>query len=194
MYAAGLTVREIAEHCHAPRSTVQRHLQVREGMEPGTRATHEEAYALRPQNGTDELWLKHLQATREFIEATGRQPQTQSHRLEQTLHRWLTQQRKARREGALTPSQVQALDWLGNWKTPPRQKTLDEQWQARLRELVSFVEGTGRLPRYRKYSTNLEHTLGVWLHAQTQRHAEGRLIPWREEQLNQAVAGWHSRE
>lgn len=48
MYGAGLTVREIAERVGHARSTVHRHLQVREFYIPGLRATHEEALAKRP--------------------------------------------------------------------------------------------------------------------------------------------------
>lgn len=48
MYAAGLTVREIADRVGWARSTVQRHLQVRESHIPGLRATHTVARAKRP--------------------------------------------------------------------------------------------------------------------------------------------------
>lgn len=194
MYAAGLTVAEIAEHCHAPLSTVQRHLQTWEEREPGQRAIHDEALAMRQPRKAAKRWLQQVQAVQDFIASTGRQPQPQSRGHEQTLYRWLTQQRKAHREGTLTPSQVQALDWLGNWQTPPRQQTLDEQWRSRVRELATFVERTGELPHYRRYTTEREHTLGVWLHIQTQRRSRGHLLPWREQELNETVPDWRSRE
>ncbi|MHA7177354.1 helix-turn-helix domain-containing protein [Arthrobacter sp. Sr24] len=54
MYAAGLTVREIADRVGWARSTVQRHLQVRESHLPGLRATHEAARAKRPPG-----WQRH---------------------------------------------------------------------------------------------------------------------------------------
>lgn len=194
MYAAGLTVREIAEHCHAPRSTVQRHLQVREGFQPGTRGVHEEAFALRPQTATGGRWLIRLQATKEFIKSTGRQPRYQSHAQESTLYQWLTQQRSADRKGNLTPEQLQLLDSLRDWRKSPQQQALDEHWIERLQQLVIFQDDTGQLPRYGRYDTAQEHTLGVWLHIQSQRRSRGLLLPWREQALDDAVPGWRSRE
>ena len=47
MYAAGLTVREIADRCRQKRNTVHLHLHVREQYQPGLRATHEAALAAR---------------------------------------------------------------------------------------------------------------------------------------------------
>lgn len=194
MYAAGLTVREIAEHCHAPRSTVQRHFQVWEEREPGQRAAHEAALAVRLKHDAARLWLQQLQVAQDFIDTTRRHPLSDSRRHEQAIYQWLSQQRKAHLEGRLTASQMQALDWLGDWKTPPRQQVLDEQWKSRVRELVAFVDRTGECPRYRKFATEREHTLGVWLHIQTQRRARKQLLPWRERDLDDAVPGWHSRE
>lgn len=194
MYAAGLTVAEIAEHCHAPRSTVQRHLQTWEEREPGQRAIHDKALTSRQPHQAAKHWLQQVQAVQDFIASTGRHPQPQSRGHEQALHHWLTHQRKAQHDETLTSTQVQALDRIGNWRTPPRQQTLDEQWRSRARELVAFVERTGELPHYRRYSTEREHTLGVWLHAQTQRRARGQLLPWREQALDAALPGWRSRE
>ena len=60
MYAAGLTVREIADRVGWARSTVQRHLQVRESHIPGLRAIHEAARAKRPPG-----WQRHSQQERQ---------------------------------------------------------------------------------------------------------------------------------
>jgi IS30 family transposase len=61
MYAAGLTVREISNRVGWARSTVHRHLQVREGHIPGLRATHEAALATRP-SGWQRYSKQELQA------------------------------------------------------------------------------------------------------------------------------------
>lgn len=47
MYAAGLTVREIADHCHCNVATIHLHLQVREKYTPGLHTTHAAALARR---------------------------------------------------------------------------------------------------------------------------------------------------
>lgn len=51
MYAAGLTVREIADRCHQNCSTIHLHFRVREKYEPGFHARHEAALKARGLTG-----------------------------------------------------------------------------------------------------------------------------------------------
>lgn len=94
----------------------------------------------------------------------------------------------------LTTAQQGDLDRLGDWRATPQQRTRDEQWKSRLQGLVAFVQRTGKLPRYRKYTTEREHTIGVWLHIQSQQRSRGELLLWRQRALDQAIPGWHSPE
>lgn len=62
MYAAGLTVREIADRCHQNVATIHAHFQSRERYEPGTRAKHEAALEARERTARrsvgENYWLK----------------------------------------------------------------------------------------------------------------------------------------
>jgi len=78
---------------------------------------------------------------------------------------------------------------IPDWDATPARTTLDSQWRNRLRELLAFIAETGQLPRYKKYSGEQEHVLGVWLHTQHQARAEGRLLLWRLEALDASLSG-----
>ncbi len=80
---------------------------------------------------------------------------------------WVYQQRK--NWGKLSSHQQQRLLEFP-WFTPLGQvPTADEKWSRNLAEVEDFTRSNGRLPRYRKKSSNsqLELKLGLWLQRQS---------------------------
>ena len=192
MYAAGLTVREIADRCQKKRNTVHLHLQVREQHQPGLCAKHDAAFAVRGPDRPTTGWRRKLTEARDFYGAYGRLPHHDGDPVEKSLHIWVSVQRRANQRGDLALPKIVLLDSLPGWKEVTRQQELDEQWHTRLTELEDYVASTGQLPRYRKFATEHEHILGVWLHVQHQKRAQNTLQPCRLEFLNTALPGWRS--
>ncbi|ALE93802.1 hypothetical protein AOC05_18180 [Arthrobacter alpinus] len=193
MYEAGLTVREIADRCHHKRSTVHRHLQVREGYQPGLRDRHNASFVSRDPDRPTTTWRRRLKDVTAFHAEHNRPPACTGDKKEESLHAWLNAQRLAYRIGALSTPKKVLLDSLPGWSIETRQQQLDQQWHTRLAQLKEYVAATGQLPRYKRFQTELEHTLGVWLHVQHQRRAEKTLRQWRLEALDAALPGWRSR-
>lgn len=194
MYASGMTVREIADVTGRARSTVHRHLQIRERSCAGLRAVH---YAARTARGPDwpsTRWQHRYKEVQDFFRANGRLPAVEGDEVEHDLATWLRSQRTLHRHGALPAIIVTLMDMIPGWDTTPPRTALDDHWRDRLCELVVFVAETGQMPRYKKFSREHEHVLGVWLHTQHQARAEGRLLAWRLEALNASFSGWRSRE
>lgn len=194
MYAAGLSAGEISRAVRAPRSTMQQHMVMREIYEPGTRGRHLAAVAARARPLASLHWLGRLEEAREFVAEHGRFP-TATDTAARPLAAWLQAQRKARTAGGLTAEKLGALDSLGPWKTMAGQAAKDAHWRDRLHDLQIGVATHGRCPRYRRHTDEAEHTLGVWLHIQTQHRANETLPPWRLTALDTAFPhGWHSHE
>ena len=193
MYAAGLTVQEIADRCGRPRSTVQRHLQVREEYEPGLRATHQAAYEKRVPAWASLQWHQSLADVKTFLTTHGRLPIRDDTGPGRTLHMWLKQQRTARTKGTLAPEKEEALSSLGDWATPDHQKTREDHWRAQLARLASYIDEHGEIPRWHRHETETERALGVWLHIQHQNRLEGTLPQWRLQAIEHAIPGWRSR-
>lgn len=193
MYAAGLTVREIADRCHHKRNTVHLHLQVREQYQPGLRAKHEAALAARDPDRPTTGWRRRLKEAQDFLAAHGRLPNHDGDPVEKALHSWMSEQRRAYQRGNLPTPKIVLLDSLPGWETSSRQLELDRQWLTQLSQVKEHTAATGQLPRYKNYETGHEHALGVWLHVQHQKRTESTLRPWRLEALESAVPGWRSR-
>lgn len=192
MYMSGMTVREIADYTGQPRSTVHRHLQVREALVMDLRAVHDAAREARGPDWPSTRWQHTYKATQDFFAAHGRLPfDTDS--VERPLALWLRMQHNRHRAGTLPAVQVVLMDMITGWDVQlPGPTSLDGLWRERLAELVSFVEESGYMPHYKRHSSEGERVLGVWLHTQHQRRSEGRLLPWRLEALDDAVPGWRS--
>lgn len=194
MYAAGLTVSEIAEHCHKHDNTVRQHLAVRERHTPGVRAEHDVAIRERAPGWPTTSWRRRLAEAQAFTDTHGRLPGSRGDDAERSLYKWLSAQRKDLRDGALSTTKAVLLDTISEWHTPTHQSVRDSRWNARLAQLVTYIAEAEQMPRWRHHTTDLEHTLGVWLHVQHQARAEGRLLPQRESELDAATPDWHSRE
>ncbi|ALE05495.1 hypothetical protein AL755_08415 [Arthrobacter sp. ERGS1:01] len=199
MFAAGLNIPEISAHCHAQRNTVWRHFQIRERLEPGTRARHDAAAATRTTyDGPAQTWVQHLADALTFKAAHGRLPDASDCGNAKKVHKWIQTQRRGHEAGTLKQGMEAALDLLGDWipntAAIARQEALDGLWRTRLAELVTFVNNTGHDPRYKRFASDHEHTLGVWLHTQTQHRAHRTLPTWRMAALDAALPGWHSHQ
>lgn len=191
MYMSGMTVREIADYTGQPRSTVHRHLQVRESLVEDLRAVHDAAREALGPDWPSTRWQHSYKATQDFYATHGRLP-ADSEVAEHDMAQWIGTQRTLHRSGHLPDVKITLMDMLPGWDAAAPRTTLDDNWRARLSQLQAFVTETGHLPHYRKHVSEHEHVLGVWLHTQHQRRAEGRLLPWRLEALDAAVPGWHS--
>lgn len=192
MYTAGLTVKEIANRCHQNKATVALHLRVREKYSPGLRATHEAALAARDPDRPKTQWRNRLNEALEFQDTHQRLPRSDGDETERSLARWIAGQRNVYLKGHMSVAKIILLDPLNGWHINTHRKDLDEKWSSQLSALKDFVDSTGRLPRYRKYETEHERILGVWLHNQHQRRSENTLQPWRLAALNDTLPSWHS--
>ena len=120
MYAAGLTVREIADRCHQKRNTVHLHLQVRERHEPGTRARHETALAARDPDRPTTGWRRRLKEAHDFLSAHGMLPRNDADtQIERSLHTWIARQRRAYHRGELSPPKNSSLEASQVGPRPP---------------------------------------------------------------------------
>lgn len=193
MYAAGLTVREISDRCRQKVATVSLHLRVREKKySPGLRATHEAALAARGPDRPSTLWRKRLTEALAFQETHQRLPRSDGDAVERSLAQWVADQRLSYTKGRMSVPKIVLLDDLRDWHIDVHQQELDQKWRHRLAAVKEFVDTTGRWPRYRKFESENERILGVWLHNQHQRRAEKMLQPWRLNALNETLPSWHS--
>lgn len=193
MYAAGLTVREIADRCHREVATIRLHLRVREKYDPGLHATHAIALASRDPDRPSTHWRQRLRDVLEFRAVNNRLPSNSAENVERSLARWVAVQRNSYKKGQMSPAKVILLDQLEGWEVNPQQQRRDEDWRAALSAFSAFVASSGEMPRYKNYATEHEHSLGVWLHVQHQRRVENNLQLWRLNALNAAVPFWRSR-
>ncbi|WP_449372235.1 Helicase associated domain protein [Arthrobacter psychrolactophilus] len=120
MYAAGLTVREIADVVKRPRTTIQQHLLIRERYYiPGLRAAFEAARDAREPDWPTRQWHGRLDELAAFVTTKGRIPMIRHpYDAESSLQNWLRRQRELHQEGTLHPAKLAALnaawpDWAG---------------------------------------------------------------------------------
>lgn len=189
---SGMTVRGIADYTGRARSTVHRHLQVRETLVEDMRAVHDAAREARGHDWPATRWQHAYKATQDFLRATGRLPAAGGDEAENELASWIRNQLALHGSGHLPGIKVTLMAMLPGWDSMAPRTDLDARWRQRLSQLVAFITETGHLPRYKRYDSEHEHVLGVWLHTQHQWRAEGRLLPWRLQALNSAVPEWHS--
>lgn len=193
MYLAGLTAREIADRCHQGVATIHRHVQMREKYEPGYEAQHAAALKSRDPKRPSTAWRRRLSEALDFQAAHGRLPKWDGDPEERVLFTWIATQRRLLEKGSLPVSKIFLMEDLADWDLRAHRRQLDERWRKRLSELIAYVSIEGQWPRYMRYSSEAERILGVWLHGQHQRRAEGTLQPWRLQELDKAFTSWRSR-
>lgn len=194
MYSAGLTAREIADLCAHSISTVHFHLRKREQYEPGFQSKHLEALRLRHPDRPSTQWRNQLNMMKEFTEKNGRLPISKAGPDEARLHSWLVNQQRSSARGEMSPGKIFLLDSVFEWRTTPRQDVLARHWLERLHMVADYFSQAGHFPRYRNYTTELEHTLGVWLHVQHQNRSQKKLPEERLTKLNETLPGWRSHQ
>jgi hypothetical protein len=74
----------------------------------------------------------------------------------------------------------------------PQDSGRGSRWHRRLAQLVDFREEGNDWPRHKKCDSEREHTLGVWVHAQRQKHRRGELEAEKVKLLDTAVPGWQA--
>lgn len=193
MYAAGLTVREIADRCHGKVATIRLHLRVRQKYAPELHTIHAIALASRGPDRPSTQWRQRLSEALIFQETHHRLPRYSPEGVERSLARWVATQRNLYLKGRLSATKVILLDPLRGWEANPQQQRRDEHWYAMLGAFNAFVASTGQMPRYKNPATEHERALGVWLHVQHQRRAEKNLQLWRLDALNVVAPFWRSR-
>lgn len=193
MYAAGLKVRESSDLCHQNVSTLHLHFKVQAEHDAETKARHDAALAARNPDRPSVLWRRRLSEVLAFHTLHNRLPGNSSDTTEAGLHRWLCLQRRAFDPGLMWPAKITLMDQLPGWRTDTHKENLDQGWRQRVLQLQRFVGDRGTMPRYKTYADEAERALGVRLHVQHQRRAEGLLLHWRLEALDAAVPGWRSR-
>ena len=192
MYMSGMTVQEIADYTGRSRSTVHRHLQVRETLVEDLRAVHDAAKEARGPDWPATRWQHAYKAVQDFYAVQRRLPAADGDEAERELAAWIRTQCMMHRRGRLPAIKVTLMGMLPGWDSTAPRTDLDDHWRQRLAELATFVAETGHLPHYRRHNSEHERVLGVWLHTQHQRRTEGRLLPWRLQSLDNAVPEWHS--
>lgn len=166
MYAVGMTVREIADRCHANVATIHLHLRVREKHAPGLHATHAAALADRDPDRPSTRWRQRLTEVLTFQKTHHRLPSSTAEEVEYSLAQWGALQRNAYRKGGMSTAKIVLLDQLEGWTVDVPQQRRDEHWRNMLNAVRAYVASTGQMPRYKTYATEHEHRLGVkrpWL-------------------------------
>lgn len=192
MFAAGLTAREIADLCHQNVATVRSHLGKREKYIPGLRAGHEVALNARDPDRPSTRWRKKLDEVIRFRATYGRLPRRDQDEYERALFRWIAVQRRSYEAGHMSEAKSVLLNGVSGWSVNVHQRERDELWRSNLSNLQDYVLEFETMPHYKNFSTEHEHSLGVWLHRQHQSRAEQTLARWRLDALDETIPGWKS--
>jgi hypothetical protein len=95
-------------------------------------------------------------------------------------------------EGTVQPAYCLGLARVPGWTRNARATADKARWHDRLAELVRFRGEGNDWPRHHHYTSDREHTLGVWIHAQRQKHRNGALDAEKAKLLDEAVPGWQT--
>lgn len=121
-------------------------------------------------------WRRRIDELTAYVEDYGRMPrQTGGDEAETSLGRWLHAQRAKVAKGLLEPRQRAALDAVGVWDSGTRAQREEARFPGRLRAVIDFRTRHRRLPSYRNRASELESSLGTWLHTLRQAESGGRL-------------------
>lgn len=137
-------------------------------------------------------WQRRLEELTAFHAEYGRMPrQTGGDAEETSLGRWLHAQRSKVGKGTLEPRQREALDAVGAWDSPTRERRDQTRFPENLRELQAFRRKNRRWPTYMNRGDEHEMRLGTWLFTLRQAVRDGRLPAEFENALDAAVPGWN---
>ncbi|MGD0262897.1 MAG: helicase associated domain-containing protein [Verrucomicrobiota bacterium] len=139
----------------------------------------------KPKESTKPSWDSFFAKLVEFHKLHGHCDMKLVLPLDEDLHKWAQEQRRARQRGTIPADQVRQLDQLGFiWDTD------DLLWERMLRVLVAYksVHADCNVPRY--WQENLQ--LAVWVASQRKRRKTGELKPDQIKRLDQIEFAWDS--
>lgn len=101
---------------------------------------------------------------------------------------WVSNQRKARRDGSMArrhPDRAARLESLPGWQW----NSFDALWENAFRELQAFYAETGAANPSKKYVADSGHRLGQWSQDQRRNYRRGQLDDHRARRL-ESLPGW----
>ena len=191
MYRLGLSRKRIAELVRAEPATVGYHLVIARRRDPELEAAHLTAAGTKSRRPP--VNLARMEEIISWVTAEGRLPRDRSDdKGERSIARWLSDRRRESAEGTLQRAYGEGLARVPGWDLNPRTAVEEARWHRRLAQLVDFREEGNDWPRHKKCDSEREHTLGVWVHAQRQKHRSGELEAEKVRLLDIAVPGWQA--
>lgn len=103
----------------------------------------------------------------------------------QQLLLWVRKQRKRMNRGELSPIELRCLACTGGWSLDPR----EDAWDDGFKELKTFVQGHGRLPRSTKKDAS-ERRIYDWHRRNRVAAANGTLPYLRAQTLDSLPLPW----
>jgi hypothetical protein len=191
MYRLGLSRKRIADLVGAEPATVGYHLVIARRQDPRLEAAHLAAAGTKPKPSASNL--ARMEEIITWVAAERRFPIERSEEKEErSMARWLSDRRRETSQGTLHAAYGEGLARVPGWDWNPRTATEEARWHRRLAQLVDFREEGNDWPRHKKCDSEREHTLGVWVHAQRQKHRRGELEAEKVKLLDAAVPGWQA--
>ncbi|SDL40712.1 Helicase associated domain-containing protein [Arthrobacter sp. ok362] len=191
MYRLGLSRQRIAELVRAEPATVGYHLVIARRQDPGLEPAHQAATVT--QTGPSPADLARMDEVIAWIMAQGRFPRDRSgDKEERSMARWLSDRRREAAKGTLSPAYRDGLARVPEWAGNPRAAADEARWHDRLAQLADFRAEGNDWPRHQQADSEREHTLGVWIHVQRQKHRRGGLDAEKLRLLDCAAPGWRT--
>lgn len=173
MYRLGLSRKRIADLVSAEAASVGYHLVIARRRDPELEAAHLAAASTKAGPPAE---LGRMDEIIAWVKANGRHPR----------------ERSEAAKGTLYPVYRDGLAGVPGWDRSYRTAQDVARWHDRLEQLAIFrVEGND-WPRHRKFTSDVEHTLGVWIHAQRQKHHRDELDLEKVRLLDDALPGWQT--
>jgi hypothetical protein len=191
MYRLGLSRKRIADLVRAEPASVGYHLVIARRQDPGLEAAH--LTAARTKSRRSPVNLVRMEEIISWVTDEGRFPRDRSDdKGERSMARWFSDRRREAAQGTLHPAYGEGLARVPGWGWNRRATAEEARWHQRLAQLVDLREEGNDWPRHRKCDSEREHTLGVWVHAQRQKHHRGELEAEKVKLLDTAVPGWQA--
>lgn len=191
MYRLGLSRKRIAELVGAQPATVGYHLVIARSQDLELEAAHLAAAGTKP--GPSPAGIARMDDVIAWVSAEGRFPRDRStDKSERSMARWLSDRRREAAQGILHRAYGEGLARVPGWDWNPRAAAEKARWHRRLAQLVDFREEDNDWPRHKNCDSEREHTLGVWVHAQRQKHRRGNLEAEKVKLLDATVSGWQA--